>query len=286
MGAGASSRKSSTERAEFAVMIAQEVRKQKSRDPDALDCDTLEKAQKEIKRLRYYCSLIEDNDLNKFVDDMGSSLSRRAHLSEVEENRALGVLMAVKEKISKRFVSLREAFSKIDIDKSGFIDKDEFITACQFWGLRIDDDDLIAMMSYRSIDDLRKGINYSAFLDLITIGDGTKDGEAPPPNEETLAKARQVRESLLGELKTIKKAFEYVDADHSGYIDADEMARVFEKFDVPCTRDMLDDLFDAYDTDKDNRICYDEFEFVFHDLAKKSEVAQNNENVPVNEETI
>eukprot|EP00603_Paraphysomonas_imperforata_P001002 CAMPEP_0114418360 /NCGR_PEP_ID=MMETSP0103-20121206/3453_1 /TAXON_ID=37642 ORGANISM="Paraphysomonas imperforata, Strain PA2" /NCGR_SAMPLE_ID=MMETSP0103 /ASSEMBLY_ACC=CAM_ASM_000201 /LENGTH=301 /DNA_ID=CAMNT_0001586709 /DNA_START=54 /DNA_END=960 /DNA_ORIENTATION=+ len=281
MGGGAS-----TGKGEFATMLAKEVRKQKERHPDALDCDTLEKAQKEIKRFRYFCSMIPEKDLDQFVKEKNSTLSRRVQMNDQEENRALGVLMAVKEKMSKRFLSLenmavkekmskrflslREAFSKIDIDNSGYVDKQEFLLACQFWGLKLEDEDLQLMLSLRSDDEaaLRKGINYKEFLNLLTVGPEGQIAEGSETlSEETLLITKQLTESMMSEVSTIQQAFETVDTDKSGYIDAGEMARVFEMFNVTCTRECLNNLFETYDTDQDNRFCYDEFEKVFNDMT-------------------
>jgi Ca2+-binding EF-hand superfamily protein len=239
-----------------------------------LQSDTLEKAQKEIKRFRYFCNLLSEKDLDQYLEEKSSTLSRRVQLNKLEENRALGVLMAVKDKMSKRFVSLREAFSKIDTDNSGYVDKQEFLMACQFWGLYLEDEDLRLMLSYQSDDEasLRKGVDYKAFMHMLTLGTDQHTTEEEGAHvhhasEETLALTSQLRSSLLGEVTTIQKAFELVDADKSGFIDAGEMARVFEMFHVNCSREMLDDLFETYDTDQDNCFCYEEFEKVFEEMT-------------------
>ena len=235
--------------------------------------DTLEKAQKEIKRFRHFCNLIAESDLDKYLNEQ-HSVTTRAKLNDQEANHALGVLMAIKDKMSKRFISLREAFSKIDIDNSGYVDKHEFLMSCQFWGLYLEEEDLKVMLSYQSDDGsaLREGINYKAFLNMFTIGTdeqtGKNDDDAPiQPSAETLALTGQLRNSVLDEMKTLHNAFEMVDVDKSGYVDAGEMAKVFEMFNVECTREMLYDLFETYDTDNDNRFCYDEFARVFEDMT-------------------
>lgn len=207
------------------------------------------------------------------MEERTASVTTRAKLNDQEENRALGVLMAVKEKMSKRFISLREAFTKIDVDNSGYVDKQEFLMACQFWGLYLEDEDLRLMLSYKIDDDsaLHKGINYKAFLHMLTIGtdqhSANEDNVPHQANEETLAVTAQLRNSLLDEVKTIQNAFELVDLDKSGYIDANEMAKVFKMFNVECTREMLSDLYETYDTDHDNRFCYDEFAKVLEDMT-------------------
>lgn len=202
----------------------------------------------------------------------------RETLNEQEANHALGVLMAIKEKMSKRFVSLREAFAKIDIDNSGYVDKHEFLMACQFWGLFLEEEDLRVMLSYQSNENqssdsaaLRSGINYKSFMHMLTIGTdehtGNEDDTPHQATDETLSITSQLRNSVLSETKTLHNAFELVDVDKSGYIDAGEMAKVFEMFNVECTREMLYDLFEMYDTDHDNRFCYDEFAKVFEDMT-------------------
>jgi Ca2+-binding EF-hand superfamily protein len=240
--------------------------------------DTLEKAQKEIKRFRYFCSLIAEKDLDQFVEEKSSTLSKRVKMNDQEENRALGVLMAVKEKMSKRFISLREAFSKIDVDNSGYVDKQEFLLACQFWGLTLEDEDLQLMLSLQSDDEaaLRKGVDYKAFMNMLTVGTDQNSSEEPHTlSDESAAVTKQLRDSLMDECQTIQRAFEKIDTDNSGYIDAGEMAKVFEMFDVNCTRECLNDLFETYDTDQDNRFCYDEFAKVFEDMTSTVDVADD-----------
>jgi Ca2+-binding EF-hand superfamily protein len=240
-------------------------------------------AQKEIKRFRYFCGLIAANDLDQYIVEKGNSLSTRVRLNDQEENRALGVLMAVKEKMSKRFISLREAFSKIDEDNSGYVDKQEFMLACQFWGLYLEEEDFCLMLSYQSGDEvsLKEGVDYKAFINMLTIGtdehsveDGVIQHQA---SSDTLALTGQLRKSLLDEVKTIQKAFELVDEDNSGYIDVNEMARIFEMFHVTCTREILDDLFNTYDTDEDNKLSYEEFARVFEDMTGTDVSAESND---------
>jgi hypothetical protein len=101
------------------------------------------------------------------------------------------------------------------------------------------------------------------------------------PCEETRALIHQLTSSMMCEVKTIQKAFELVDVDKSGFIDAAEMARVFEMFHVPCSRENLLDIFESYDTDQDNRFCYEEFEKVFADMTvKQQDQDQDQEEVP------
>jgi Ca2+-binding EF-hand superfamily protein len=53
------------------------------------------------------------------------------------------------------------------------------------------------------------------------------------------------------------------------------MAKVFEMFDVNCTRECLNDLFETYDTDQDNKFCYDEFAKVFEDMTSAVDIADD-----------
>lgn len=263
--------------AEVAGMLVEEVKKQQQRNPEALDCETLEDARREIKRIRLICRLVPEEDLQHFLDEKGLTLSSRAKLQEAEENRALGVIMVVKEKMSKRFVSMREAFAKMDVDNSGLVDKDEFLMACQFWGLLLEEEDLRLMLSYQNSDEdvLAEGVNYKAFLDLLTLGTDQcekKEG-ANDVSDEMLTIASKLRDSLKGEASTLRNAFELVDSDKSGYISAREMMDVLKKFHIDCSKDALYAFFDAYDANQDNSFSYEEFARFFeennHDATDK-----------------
>ena len=82
------------------------------------------------------------------------------------------IMDLVREKLEQRFASLREAFLKVDADRSGYISRGEFREACSNWGVEIDEFDFECLNatyehkeSEKAVD---KGIGYLEFINLIT----------------------------------------------------------------------------------------------------------------------
>ncbi|RVW22193.1 Calcium-dependent protein kinase 13 [Vitis vinifera] len=57
----------------------------------------------------------------------------------------------------------------------------------------------------------------------------------------------------------LRKAFSYFDRDGNGYIERDELRDALMEDGADDCTDVVNDIFQEVDTDKDGRISYDEF---------------------------
>uniref|UniRef100_A0AAR2LW55 EF-hand domain-containing protein n=1 Tax=Pygocentrus nattereri TaxID=42514 RepID=A0AAR2LW55_PYGNA len=79
------------------------------------------------------------------------------------------------------------------------------------------------------------------------------------------------------EMEELREAFSKVDVDSNGYISTDELTELFKVANLPLpgyrVREIVQELSQTMDQNKDGKISFDEFVKVFHGL-KSSEVAK------------
>lgn len=57
----------------------------------------------------------------------------------------------------------------------------------------------------------------------------------------------------------MRESFKRLDLDGSGFLDKNEIRRVFRTYKVNYTEAEFDELYQQYDTNKDGLFCYSEF---------------------------
>ena len=94
--------------------------------------------------------------------------------------------------------------------------------------------------------------------------------EEEPMTEEDLWKEKtrlkeieilrsQTEEVIYSRFKNMKRAFQHIDIDGSGKVDANEIGRAIKLWNIPMTEDKLAGLIQKCDKDGDGGITYDEF---------------------------
>ena len=78
--------------------------------------------------------------------------------------------------------------------------------------------------------------------------------------------------SLFNVFKDMKTAFRAVDANGDGFITKDELTVVIKNLGILCSSTDIEMMITDADTDKDGRICWDEFKIM---------VAEDNETTNV-----
>ncbi len=132
--------------------------------------------------------------------------------------------------------------------------------ACWRWGLPVDDEDfnhLNSLYPHQEKDiSIDRGITYLEFVALISkvLNYRVGSGEI---QTESLDKA--FSDKILSTGATMKESFKRLDLDGSGYLDRDEIKRIFKIYQIKYTTQEFDSLYDQYDTNKDGLFCYGEF---------------------------
>jgi Ca2+-binding EF-hand superfamily protein len=78
------------------------------------------------------------------------------------------------------------------------------------------------------------------------------------PNS-SLTTSEILRSRIVDSGLTMKQAFLKFDRNGSGSIEREEMKEVLKQFQIPFTVKSLEDLFERYDVNRDNKFQYGEF---------------------------
>jgi len=147
--------------------------------------------------------------------------------------------------------ALRVAFHELDKDKSGFLSKDEVLSAVtKDVGLDITQDMVLEMLSFVSVeDDGDQRVSYEEFLYCYVITHVTD---------------------------TMKQVFTALDTDHSGYLSRDEILAATRKNSLlRLNKQLISDLLVAWVKDKDNKVNYQEFLKVMQEQTQKPRRLEN-----------
>lgn len=81
------------------------------------------------------------------------------------------IAQAVKVKLDHRFVSLDEAFKKLDVKQTGYVSKQEFLDACWYWGVQLQETDFAIITAEAGDGGTGRNdgrIDYSSFIKLMS----------------------------------------------------------------------------------------------------------------------
>jgi len=187
------------------------------------------------------------------------------------------------EAINSRFKSMKLAFRYVDVDNSGRVDKVEIIRALNMWNVPHDPQNVENLIM--EIDDNGDGmVDYKEFVDALardTVAPAAmikqdnwksmiEPHEAVEPgtkvwrnlaDTETLHKVvTNLRRALHVKFPDIFTAFQRLDANHSGWVERKDLARLLKMLRVPHDERSLALLVHRCDSSGDGRIIYSEFE--------------------------
>ena len=159
---------------------------------------------------------------------------------------------------------MRDAFLKLDVDRSGYISQSELKEMCFNWGLQLSEQDFMSInASYphqESANEVDKGINYNEFIAMMTqlVNYNPGEGESRLENSNTEL-STSIRGKFLSADVTMKEAFRQFDKDSSGSIDKDEVHTLLKSFGITYTSEQFSDLVNKFDKNGDNSFQYHEF---------------------------
>ena len=203
-------------------------------------------------------------------------------------------LSMAREVLNNKFTDMFKAFQFVDLDRSGRLNKAELKRALDMWNVPIDDKTLDALMASCDSGDGDGEVDYKEFVDALArdtvapaalgkrgmqakeiFGEtGFEKRAAPasalttkaaateggPPDATTLEDNLAMASNVLNNKFTdMFKAFQYVDLDHSGKLDKNEIRRALDLWNVPLDDAKLTALMAKCDPDGDDQVSYAEF---------------------------
>nr|XP_011459094.1 PREDICTED: calcium-dependent protein kinase 29 isoform X2 [Fragaria vesca subsp. vesca] len=143
-------------------------------------------------------------------------------------------LKVIAETLSEEEIhGLKQMFNNIDTDGSGNITFEELRTGLSRLGSKLTEAEIKQLMDAADIDN-NGTIDYTEFIT-----------------------ATMHRHKLEKE-ENLHKAFQYFDKDHSGFITREELRQAMTEYGMG-DEATIDEILDDVDTDKDDRINYEEF---------------------------
>lgn len=183
-------------------------------------------------------------------------VTKKDSTSALHSDRLRRVLAIVKANP----VGLERAFAHLDLDKDGFLSREEFVQALRSMGTvfaDLSDEDILAIVSAMDLNNDGK-IDYREFGALLS---SAMDQGSTKSAEQWTDEIKRILVRAKEKGIPIHKIFAEFDASGDGNLSFDEFGRALEKLGVPeeQERKNRETLMAAFDNDKDGQISYDEF---------------------------
>jgi len=215
--------------------------------------------------------LLKNNNTSK-----GGSMTARA--MPTTSTHSLATLL--KTKLSEQYLQVRKAFRDMDVNKDGSIGAEELAHVFAKLNIQVDWGTVMKLMNQFDSDNNGK-ISYDEFMEHFAPGiQGKEEGgvgiSLQQRHEALKTKQQSTRkmaiptmslESLESLLKTklseqylqVRKAFRDMDVNKDGCVDAQELAFVMNKFNIPVEESQCIAIFKRLDSDNNGKMSYDEF---------------------------
>lgn len=206
------------------------------------------------------------------------------------------ILDHLEMQLERHYSSMREAFLKVDSDRSGWLSKEEFATIFAIYNISISPEDLDALIDAFDADGNGQ-ISWVEFCETIENGpwyanqqarsaeeevagpteddmeiedleadeepvqEAPKAAPKPPKSNPTAVKAilDNLRRAVNQCFNSLHEAFLHIDTDRSGYISAQEMVYILYTHNIRVEWPELRDLIAHFDTNGDGVISWAEF---------------------------
>lgn len=196
------------------------------------------------------------------------------YIGNQDKNKATVAL--VEQALNSRFQSMHKAFQFIDLDMSGKISVKELKRALQLWNVPTDSAAIEAIFAECDRDS-DGNISYSELVNALArdkVQQATASWEcgetkfeniqAPAPTyhkplNQQAGVVQQAENAVNTHFSDMHKAFQYIDVDHSGSLNAAEIKRALDLWNVPASNESIDKLLRTCDVDGNGNISYKEF---------------------------
>jgi Ca2+-binding EF-hand superfamily protein len=163
---------------------------------------------------------------------------------------------------------LRDLFNTMDSECLGVLSYDEILLFCRVFGLPAD------TLAGRSADD-KSPLKQAEFIDCF------EKKLAKKPDAEFASAAKMISsifKSSSSWRMDLSIIFGYVDADHNGFLTAEELFQIGQKFNPHFTIEKTQSMLARMDVNSDGKVSLDEFmafmgDFLFSLPKKKAEKA-------------
>ena len=201
----------------------------------------------------------------------------------------------LKERMATQHTKVLKAFRFLDQDHSGFLDKAEFQRMLSIYNLKLEDGDLLKLMTAvcnakpreQQESCTRSGapkISYAQFNEFFggaIAGEQFRNSEAMEASLQRAAQKkdfdphkvlavrprlwtfddflRTLEAVLMSRSKTVRRIFRMVDTDQSGYIDAKEFHAALLKLNIEMPFEEAHGFFDKFDLKNKKQLSYEDF---------------------------
>ena len=171
---------------------------------------------------------------------------------ESDESWERNIIVQLRQRITDKKLSLRQAFSAFDENRDGKISKQEFSKSFQTMQLGLNEEEINRLFA---VFDLRKlgVIDYNLFCDKIQETGSVKSSPSENWEEKVMEAVRnRIREKNL----SIRQAFLAFDENKDGMISSKEFMKAFSIMDLGIPQADVNRLFDSFDPRRTGSIDY------------------------------
>lgn len=160
--------------------------------------------------------------------------SRLKHFSAMNKLKTKALRVIAELMSGEEVEGLKAMFNMMDTNKSGVLTFEEFKAGLRKLGSHLAEQEIRQLMDTADVD--KKGtLDYGKFAALT------------------------LQLQKLNSDECLQKAFSYFDRDGNGFIDMDELKRALRDDLGPNDQNLILDIMNEVDTDKDGQISYEEF---------------------------
>ena len=168
----------------------------------------------------------------------------------------------LKRKLEQRTTNLREAFRKLDKSNTGFLSSQDFEGTLRDLNIRLTRASLAAVMAKYDVN----GDGFVSYQEFCAVMSGQPNAQlrtAPPvkgPGGMTAVEVAEanLRRIMYGAASTLTQAFLRINRDRSGFIEPQELARIFRSANLELSAAELAAIVKHYDTNGDGKVDINE----------------------------
>ncbi|KAM3926185.1 EF-hand calcium-binding domain-containing protein 6 [Leptodactylus fuscus] len=168
--------------------------------------------------------------IHQEMDEFHKYQTRALNMNDLE--------LQIKHKFREYYPDFAAAFAKIDKNKDGLINMDDFRQMLEDLNFHLDDDQFLNLLYRLGLKVLDNKLSYFDFLKMVDDGRASKYGQRPEmiattENVQNLSPQKvleKLKESVKNSQEELHKAFSAFDKDDTGTIKPSELHRILDSF--------------------------------------------------------